>query len=114
MTAVFADTSGLLALLNAKDQNHDRAAHAFAALRAKQAMLVTTSFVLVETYALVGRRATRSLPNLRAQLWQSRDLRMEVCASAVVSSTTAVERNRSVNAHLVQASDRSGLGLNRM
>jgi predicted nucleic acid-binding protein len=56
MTAVFADTSGLLALLNAKDQNSDRAARAFAALRAKQAPLVTTSFVLVETYALVGRR----------------------------------------------------------
>ncbi|MEW5984064.1 MAG: PIN domain-containing protein [Acidobacteriota bacterium] len=56
MTAVFADTSALLALLNGEDQDHDRAAHAFAALRARQALLVSTSFVLVETYALVGRR----------------------------------------------------------
>jgi len=52
----FADTSGLLALLNAKDENHARAERAFATLRARQASLVSTSFVLVETYALAGRR----------------------------------------------------------
>lgn len=56
MSAVFADTSGLLALLNAKDENHGRAERAFASLRARQAPLVSTSFVLVETYALIGRR----------------------------------------------------------
>jgi predicted nucleic acid-binding protein len=56
VSAVFADTSGLLALLNRTDENHARAARVFAALRARQAALVSTSFVLVETYALVGRR----------------------------------------------------------
>jgi uncharacterized protein len=56
VTAVFADTSALFALLNPKDENHARAARAFATLRARQAPLVSTSFVLVETYALVGRR----------------------------------------------------------
>ena len=56
MNAVFADTSGLLALLNSKDENHARAERAFVTLRARQAPLVSTSFVLVETYALVGRR----------------------------------------------------------
>ncbi len=56
MNTVFADTSGLLALLNAKDENHTRAEHAFANLRARRASLVSTSFVLVETYALIGRR----------------------------------------------------------
>jgi predicted nucleic acid-binding protein len=56
VNAVFADTSGLLALLNAKDENHARAERAFRDLRARQASLVSTSFVLVETYALVGRR----------------------------------------------------------
>lgn len=59
MTAVFTDTSGLLALLNAKDENHARAERAFASLRVRQASLVSTSFVLVETYALVGRRLGR-------------------------------------------------------
>ena len=55
MSAVFADTSALLALLNAVDDNHSRAVRAFANLRTRQASLVSTSFVLVETYALVGR-----------------------------------------------------------
>ena len=56
MNAVFADTSGLLALLNAKDENHTRAERAFANLHTRHAALVSTSFVLVETYALLGRR----------------------------------------------------------
>lgn len=56
MSEVFADTSGLLALLNAKDENHARAERAFASLRTRQAPLVSTSYVLVETDALVGRR----------------------------------------------------------
>lgn len=65
MTGVFVDTSALFALLDAKDANHTRAARAFASLRARQAALASTSFVLVEAYALVGRRlgldAVRSL-----------------------------------------------------
>jgi uncharacterized protein len=56
MNAVFADTSGLLALLNPADDNHARAKVAFAGLRARRAPLVSTSFILVETYALLGRR----------------------------------------------------------
>jgi predicted nucleic acid-binding protein len=56
VSAVFADTSGLLAVLNVEDENHVRAERAFANLQARQAPLVSTSFVLVETYALVGRR----------------------------------------------------------
>jgi len=65
VSAVFADTSGLLALLNRADEHHARAERAFATLRTRQTSLLTTSFVLVETYALVGRRlgldAVRSL-----------------------------------------------------
>jgi uncharacterized protein len=56
VNAVFADTSAFLALLNAVDENHGRAARAFETLRARKAQIVTTSYVLVETYALVGRR----------------------------------------------------------
>jgi uncharacterized protein len=56
VTGVFADTSALFALLDGKDANHVRAERAFASLRTRQASLVSTSFVLVETYALVGRR----------------------------------------------------------
>ena len=56
MNGVFADTSGLLALVNAEDENHARAYRAFANLRTRRAPLVSTSFVLVETYALIDRR----------------------------------------------------------
>jgi predicted nucleic acid-binding protein len=56
MSAVFTDTSGFLALLNPEDDNHARAKDAFASLRGRRAPLVSTSFVLVETYALLGRR----------------------------------------------------------
>jgi predicted nucleic acid-binding protein len=56
VNAVFADTSGLLALVNALDEQHARADRAFATLRTRQAHLYSTSFVLVETYALIGRR----------------------------------------------------------
>lgn len=56
MNAVFADTSALLALLNALDENHERAARGFTRLRSGKVPLISTSFVLVETYALLGRR----------------------------------------------------------
>jgi predicted nucleic acid-binding protein len=56
MNAVFVDTSAVLALFNADDDNHARAAAVFEKLKSRQARLVSTSFVLVETYALVGRR----------------------------------------------------------
>jgi uncharacterized protein len=56
VNAVFVDTSGLLALLSTTDDNHARAKRAFGNLRARQALLLSTSYVLVESYALVGRR----------------------------------------------------------
>ena len=56
MIRVFLDTSAVLALLNPKDEQHGRARRVFETLRAQEAGLVTTSFVLVETYALLARR----------------------------------------------------------
>ena len=56
MSGVFVDTSALLALLNPRDDLHGRARRSFEALRKREAILVTSSYVLVETYALVGRR----------------------------------------------------------
>jgi predicted nucleic acid-binding protein len=56
VNAVFGDTSAFLALLNTADENHGRARGAFATLRTRKAPLVSTSYVLVETCALVGRR----------------------------------------------------------
>jgi len=56
MSRVFVDTSALLALLVPTDGNHAAAKEAFDRLQAEVADLVTTSYVLVETYALLGRR----------------------------------------------------------
>ena len=63
MNAVFADTSGLLALVNIDDENHTRAAAAFDTFRGRQVPLLTTSYVLVESYALLGRRLGVSAVN---------------------------------------------------
>lgn len=56
MSLVFADTSGLFALLVSSDANHAKAQQAFRTLETRRARLLTSSYVLVETYALLGRR----------------------------------------------------------
>jgi len=53
---VFVDTSAFYALLVRSDDRHGDARRAFATLMADEAVLVTSSYVLVETYALLGRR----------------------------------------------------------
>jgi predicted nucleic acid-binding protein len=53
---VFVDTSAILALLIASDVAHPSACRAFERLKEAEASLVTTSYVLVDTYALLGRR----------------------------------------------------------
>jgi predicted nucleic acid-binding protein len=56
MSRVFVDTSALYALLISSDKNHAHAARVFRSLQARTATLLTTSYVLVETYALLGKR----------------------------------------------------------
>ena len=56
MSGVFVDTSAMLALLVPSDNAHALAKAAFTRLSSRQAPLLTTSYVLVETYALLGRR----------------------------------------------------------
>ncbi len=53
---VFVDTSALLAVLDADDAGHARAARVWAQLLEDDEPLVTTNYVLVEVYALVQRR----------------------------------------------------------
>lgn len=56
MSAVFVDTSAILALLVANDVKHSAAIRAFESLHRETASLFSTSYVLVETYALLGHR----------------------------------------------------------
>lgn len=56
MSRAFVDTSAILALLNRDDPNHQHAANTFSELSHQRSELITTSYVLVETYALLMRR----------------------------------------------------------
>jgi predicted nucleic acid-binding protein len=56
LSRVFVDTSAVLALLSPTDDSHEPARRVFLQLQARAAPLVTTSFVLTEIYALLGRR----------------------------------------------------------
>ncbi len=71
----FADTSGLYALLVANDDCHQRAKAAFHRLSSQVAELVTSSFVLVETAALLQRRVGLSaVEDFQARLFPLLDV----------------------------------------
>lgn len=54
--SIFVDTSALFAILDADDLNHSRAKELWSRLLANEEDLVSTNYVLVETFALVQRR----------------------------------------------------------
>ena len=56
MSRVFVDTSAIMALLVSTEDNHPKAQNVFNRLEVTQASLYMTSYVLVELYALIGRR----------------------------------------------------------
>jgi len=56
MKKVFVDTSALLALMDASDKDHLRVRETLVSFANEKARLVTCSYVLVETGALVKRR----------------------------------------------------------
>ena len=53
---VFIDTSAFLALLNSKDQNHTSASQIWIRLISEEAFITCTSYVLVESFALIQNR----------------------------------------------------------
>jgi predicted nucleic acid-binding protein len=52
----FADTSALFTLLDRAEANHGAASGAWRALLEREEAVATTSYVLIETYALLQRR----------------------------------------------------------
>ena len=60
--SAFVDTSAFLALVVAEDLNHDAAANAWRELLERDETLVTSNYVIVETLALLQRRA--SIPTI--------------------------------------------------
>jgi len=53
---IYVDTSALYAVLDADDENHERAKQLWVDLITQRAQLVCTNYVLVETFALVQHR----------------------------------------------------------
>ena len=56
MMTVYIDTSALYAVLDADDENHERAKHLWIDLLTQGAQLVCSNYVLIETFALVQHR----------------------------------------------------------
>ncbi len=56
MRAMFVDTSAFLALLDADDEHHSKVKQAWADLLQSEILLITSNYVLVETFALVQHR----------------------------------------------------------
>jgi uncharacterized protein len=54
--SIFVDTSALFAILDADDSNHARADVVWSRLLSEAEELVSTNYVLVETFALIQRR----------------------------------------------------------
>lgn len=54
--SMFVDTSALIAVLHADDDNHAHASAIFRSLIERDALLATSSYVLVETTALIQHR----------------------------------------------------------
>jgi uncharacterized protein len=92
--SVFADTSALLAVLNSGDENHARAARVFRSLLESDEQLVTTSYVLVETVALLQHRfglsAVRGFQDALAPVlevvWVDAELHAEATAALVTAN----------------------------
>lgn len=56
MRSIFIDTSAFLAVLDADDDHHAPAKNAWGEILASGSLLVTSNYILVETFALVQNR----------------------------------------------------------
>lgn len=97
--SVFVDTSALLALLDRDEAHHEAAVAIWTRLVLEEAF-VSTSYVLVETYALVQRRlgldAVRTLAADFVPLIDIDWIGAEVHASAVSALLVAARRDLSL------------------
>jgi predicted nucleic acid-binding protein len=97
---IYVDTSAFLAVLNAGDDFHSRAAAIWFDLLDQSAELITNSFVLVETHALVQNRlgldAVRTLTGDIIPLLEVRWVDADLYQQAVNIALTANRRQLSL------------------
>ncbi len=97
---VYVDTSALIAVLNANDEFHSIAAAIWVGLLDQDACLVTSSFVLVETYALVknrlGMNAVRTLANSILPLIEINWIDNHLYQQTIMTYLTANRRQLSI------------------
>lgn len=98
MLVVFVDTSAFYALLVADDRMHEEAVATLKRLREADAELVTSSFVLQETIALlqsrlgmtaVGSFVTRIVPGLRTE-WIGEEAFLASLAALLASGSRTI------------------------
>jgi predicted nucleic acid-binding protein len=98
--SVFVDTSALLAVLHSGDENHARASRSFRSLLESDEPLVTTSYVLVETAALLQHRfglgAVRGFQDAVAPVLAIVWVDAELHAEGVAALLTANRRELSI------------------
>jgi len=98
--STFVDTSALLAVLDADDQNHSAAKTAWETLINNGDELVCTSYVLVESFALIqnrlGLEAVRAFHEIVEPILQVDWIDSQRHATSVAALLTASRRNLSL------------------
>ena len=98
--SLFIDTSALYALLDGDEPRHADVVAAWRTVTDNGRILLTSNYVLVETFALVQRRlgleAVHALADVFVPLLQSVWVDEELHAAAVASLFTAAERRLSL------------------
>jgi predicted nucleic acid-binding protein len=97
---VFIDTSGFYALLDRDDENHRRARDMWTHLLKNEHVLLTSNYVLVETFALVQHRlsieAVRGFQNDILPLINVEFVAAELHRSGISALLSASRRNLSL------------------
>jgi predicted nucleic acid-binding protein len=97
---IFNDTSSFYALLDRDDENHQKAKKAWSDILRAESALITSNYVLVETFALLQHRlgieAVRGFQDDIVPLADIEFVTSEIHRSGVASVLSAARRNLSL------------------